>query len=158
MDLKITGGKIVGPDNVYQGNIYIKDGVIAAITTDKADMAAAAVIDAKGHYIFPGGIDPHVHFNDPGYNWRETFLNGTRAAAAGGITTIIDMPLQNEPNVTDGDIYRKKEAAVGPDAYVDYCLWGGFVNNNIDKFDGMAEAGARYFKAFISGAGRFPIR
>lgn len=72
--------------------------------------------------FFPGAIDTHTHLNDPGYEWREDYAHGT-AAAVGGYTTIIDMPVQNEPALTNGKIFDAKMAKVSPNAYVDYCFW-----------------------------------
>ncbi len=153
MDVRVKNGRIVDADRVYQGDVYIKDGKIAAIMTGDEVIAAAEEIDAKGNFIFPGGIDPHVHFNDPGYNWRETFSTGSKAAAAGGITTIVDMPLQNTPNLLNRNAYKNKAEAVKNASYIDYCFWGGFINDNIADFDGMADVGVKHFKAFMSSAG-----
>ena len=69
---------------------------------------SAKVIDAKGNYVFPGAIDTHAHLNDPGYEWREDYEHGTAAAALGGYTTVIDMPLQNEPAMVNAEAFDFK--------------------------------------------------
>ena len=126
-DLIIKNGKIVSTQRVYSADICIKDGKIAAISEPETGVTARKIIDAQGRYVFPGAIDTHAHLNDPGYNWREDYEHGTAAAGVGGVTTIIDMPMQNEPALTDGKIMDTKLAHVGPNAYVDYCFWGGLV-------------------------------
>lgn len=96
-DVLVKNGRIVTADSVSEGNIAIRDGKIAAVLNAGEEPEAAKVIDAKGNYVFPGAIDTHAHLNDPGYEWREDYEHGTAAAALGGYTTVIDMPLQNEP-------------------------------------------------------------
>ena len=76
-DLVIKNGNIVGLDNIFKGNIYIKDEKIVAITTEDLNVDSRNTYDATGMYIFPGGIDCHAHLNDPGYNWREDFIHGS---------------------------------------------------------------------------------
>lgn len=148
-DLVIKNGIIVGNDNLAKGDIYIKDGKIAMIAQDGLNLNAKEEIDATDKMIFPGGIDCHAHLNDPGYNWREDYLHGSVAAAAGGITTIIDMPLQNEPALTTKDIYYKKEEHLKNKSVVDYAFWGGLVDNNLEDLEGLYHAGVIGLKAFI---------
>lgn len=148
-DLVIKNGKIVNSERVYEGTICIKDGKIAAIVTTDESLDSDKVIDAKGKFVFPGAIDTHAHLNDPGYKWREDYEHGTSAAAVGGITTIIDMPLQNEPALTNGKIFDDKIKKVSPNAYVDYCFWGGLVDYNMDSLLELDEKGCVAFKSFI---------
>ena len=102
-DVLVKNGRIVTADRVSEGNIAIRDGKIAAVLNDGEEPEAAKVIDAKGNYVFPGAIDTHAHLNDPGYEWREDYEHGTAAAALGGYTTIVDMPLQNEPAMVNAE-------------------------------------------------------
>ena len=102
----------------------------------------------SGKLIFPGAIDAHVHLNDPGYTWREDFEHGTLAAAAGGVTTVIDMPLQNKPALTDASIFQAKHEAVRNNALVDYAFWGGLVGGP-DKMRELHDAGVVAFKVFM---------
>ena len=148
-DILVKNGKIVTADSVTYGNIAIKDGKIAAVLASGVEPEAAEVIDAKENYVFPGAIDTHAHLNDPGYEWREDYEHGTAAAAVGGYTTVIDMPLQNEPALTNAELFDKKADAVGHKAYVDYCFWGGLVPDNFDDLEGLQEKGCVAFKSFI---------
>uniref|UniRef100_UPI000B1E78E8 amidohydrolase family protein n=1 Tax=Enterocloster clostridioformis TaxID=1531 RepID=UPI000B1E78E8 len=115
-DLLVKNGRIVTAETVAEGNIGIRDGKIAAILTADQESEAARVIDAKGRYVFPGAVDTHAHLNDPGYEWREDYEHGTAAAAVGGYTTVIDMPLQNEPAMTNADIFDRKVEKVDRNA------------------------------------------
>ncbi|WZL72548.1 allantoinase AllB [Clostridiaceae bacterium 35-E11] len=149
LDLLVKGGSIVGVDNIYEGSIGIKDGKIVAIVSTEIQLEAKNIIDAKEKMIFPGVIDCHAHLNDPGFEWREDFVHGSESAAAGGVTTIIDMPLQNTPALTSKEIFIDKEKAIKNSAVVDYAFWGGFVDNNIGELKGLYDAGAVGLKAFI---------
>ena len=148
-DLLIQNGRIVTADAVTEGNIAVKDGKIAAITAKEELPEAKKVIDAAGKYVFPGAIDTHAHLNDPGYEWREDYEHGTAAAAVGGYTTVIDMPLQNEPALTNAELFDVKESKVSPNAYVDYCFWGGLIPDNFADLQGLDEKGCVAFKSFI---------
>ena len=148
-DLLVKNGKIVTADCVFSGNIAVKEGKIAAVLLAGEEPEAKKVIDAKENYVFPGAIATHAHLNDPGYQWREDYEHGTAAAAVGGYTTIIDMPLQNEPAMTNATIFDKKFQKVSPNAYVDYCFWGGLIPDNFQDLKGMDEKGCVAFKSFI---------
>lgn len=148
-DVLIKNGKVVTSDDVLEANVVVKDGKVAAVTSWGEEPEAKEVIDAAGKFVFPGAIDSHAHLNDPGYNWREDYEHGTAAAAVGGLTTIVDMPLQNEPAMTDGKIMDAKEAHVSPNAYVDYCFWGGLTDYNFDSLKELDEKGCVAFKSFI---------
>ena len=148
-DLAIKNGKVVTSDNVREATVCIKDDKIAAIISPELKFEAKEVIDAEGNYIFPGAIDTHAHLNDPGYNWREDYEHATMAAAVGGTTTILDMPLQNEPALTDGKIFDKKYEKVSKNAYVDYAFWGGLVDYNFGSLTELDERGCIGFKSFI---------
>lgn len=148
-DLIVKNGRIVMEDKVTEGSIAVKDGKIAAILEPGAEPEAEKIIDAEGNYVFPGAIDTHAHLNDPGYQWREDFGHGTAAAAVGGYTTIMDMPLQNEPALTDAQIFDRKFDAVDANAYVDYCFWGGLIPDNFEDLKGLHDKGCVAFKSFI---------
>ncbi|WP_088189185.1 allantoinase AllB [Desulfosporosinus sp. FKA] len=148
-DLVIKNGKVVKTDGIIEANIGVKNGKIAAIVESENPLKGKEVIDAQRNYIFPGAIDSHAHLNDPGYLWREDYAHGTAAAGVGGITTIIDMPLQNEPAMTDAQIFDKKIQAVSANAYVDYCFWGGLVDYNLNQLKELDEKGCIGFKSFI---------
>jgi allantoinase len=115
-------------------------------------------IDASGLHIFPGGIDSHVHFNEPGRTEWETIANGSAALASGGYTTFIDMPLNNLPVTTDGAAFDVKLAAAQRSSLVDFGLWAGLVPGNLDRLDELVARGVAGFKAFMcpSGIDEFP--
>ncbi|HCR84950.1 MAG TPA: allantoinase AllB [Lachnospiraceae bacterium] len=148
-DLLVKNGKLVTPDCIYETDIAIKEGKIAAVLEPGIELEAMKVIDAQGKYVFPGAIDTHAHLNDPGYEWREDYEHGTAAAAVGGYTTVIDMPLQNEPAMTNAGIMDKKLAKVGTNAYTDYCFWGGLIPDNFDDLKELDKKGCVSFKSFI---------
>lgn len=148
-DVLIKNGRIVTADYVMPGNIAVKGGKIAAVLEPGILPEAEKVIDACGNLVFPGAIDTHAHLNDPGYEWREDYEHGTAAAAVGGYTTVIDMPLQNEPAMTNGAALDKKLAKVEPNAYTDFCFWGGLVPDNFEDLEDLNDKGCVSFKSFI---------
>lgn len=147
-DCLIKNGRIVR-ERVTEGTVAVKDGKIAEIITDGHLPEAEKVIDAEGNYVFPGAIDTHAHLNEPGYEWREDYAHGTRGAALGGYTTILDMPLQNEPALTTARLFDRKKEKVSSGAYVDFCFWGGLVPGNFGELEALWERGCIGFKSFI---------
>lgn len=148
-DLIIKNGKIVDVDRIYEASICVKDGKIAAILDSAIEVEAKEYVDANGNYVYPGVIDTHAHINDPGYTWREDYEHGSAAAAVGGTTTIIDMPLQNEPALTDGKIFDVKKSVASPQSYVDFAFLGGLIGTNNDSVLELDERGCVGFKSFI---------
>jgi len=132
--LRIKNARIIENEQLKKVTIYIEKGKIKDITPgDKALLPAEKEIDVKGNIVFPGFIDPHVHFDDPGFTEREDFETGTRSAAAGGITTIIDMPCTSIPPVTNGRNFDYKLNIVKPKAYVDFTFWGGVTPEQVES-------------------------
>ncbi|MFH1357979.1 MAG: allantoinase AllB [bacterium] len=153
-----------GIDNETKTVTIVTDhGKIVSIEdVDFTVPADAQMIDAKGCLVLPGAIDPHVHFDTPGYEEREDFAHGTRAAAAGGVTTVIDMPDTCVPTITNVDHLKAKNNVIQKMAYVDYALWAGMSANTLrddDWQENMAtlwEAGVVGFKSYlISGMKTF---
>lgn len=153
-----------GIDNETKSvTLVIDQGKIASLEEDAFEIPSEAqVLDVSGCLVLPGAIDPHVHFDTPGYEDREDFAHGTRAAAAGGVTTIIDMPDTCVPTVTNVEHLQAKNEAIGKMAYVDYALWAGMSANTLrddDWQDNMAalwDAGVIGFKSYlISGMKTF---
>ena len=103
----IRHGEIITPTDQYTANIYIKDGKIAASTNEELVGDASEVTDATGLYILPGLIDTHVHSRDGGATHKEDFFHSTQAAAAGGITTIFEMPNTN-PTINNRENFEKQ--------------------------------------------------
>ena len=122
----------------------------------------STVYDGAFLIAVPGGIDPHVHFNTPGFEYRDTFSEASFAAVWGGVTTVIDMPCTSIPPVTKVENFNKKLEAVSGTSYADYAFWGGVPGNDFnergtaDNIFGLAGAGVAAFKAyFISGMDTF---
>ncbi len=151
-DLIIRNGTLVTAEDVTTADIAIADHQIAAIGP-ALDGNSQATIDATGLHIFPGLIDAHVHFNEPGRAEWEGFASGTRALAAGGATTFFDMPLNAHPPTLDAASFDQKLAAAQTSALVDFGLWGGLTPQNLDQLDELAERGVIGFKAFMSNSG-----
>ena len=152
-DILIKNGELVTDTEVRKGDIAILGDKIAKIfydgDADRQEAAAEKEIDAFGKLVFPGAIDTHAHLNEPGYEWREDYEHATRAAAIGGYTTIIDMPLQNEPALTTAELFERKKQMVEKNAYVDFAFWGGLVPDNFDELEKMWDLGCVAFKSFI---------
>ncbi len=152
MHLAINNALIVTDKRVLKGSIGVKDGKIELIS--QSPIEADKVISGDGKYLFPGIIDNHVHLNDPGFTWREDFAHGTKAAAIGGVTTIVDMPMQNEPAVSSAEIFEAKAKHVSSESYIDYSFWGALVDYNINDLKGLRKAGAKAFKSFLCPVGK----
>ena len=142
VDLVIKNGKIVSPQCVYEGDdIAVKDGTIVAIDRQGSFPDAKEVIDATGKYVLPGVIDGHVHFREPGYEYKEDFGTGSMAAAYGGVTTVLDMP-NNLPFCSTVDALQEKLKIIGPKAYVDYGLVVAVVGETVEEIPALADNGA----------------
>jgi allantoinase len=111
------------------------------------------MIDCAGLQIFPGVIDAHVHFNEPGRTEWEGFATGMQALAAGGATTCIEMPLNAHPPTVNGANFDLKVAAARAAAVVDFALWGGLIPGNVSHMEELARSGVVGFKAFMSASG-----
>jgi allantoinase len=133
----------------------IRDGVIAAIEEEGDAALAGAEVErlGPGQILIPGVVDTHVHVNEPGRTEWEGFASATRAAAAGGVTTIIDMPLNSIPPTIDPAALAVKRAAAAPQSLVDVGFWGGAVPANLGSLRHLHEAGVFGFKCFLSPSG-----
>jgi len=151
-DLIIRGGIVVSETDERPSDVAVADGRIVAIAPT-VDGTARDGIDATGLRLFPGVVDTHVHFNDPGRAEWEGFASGTRAFAAGGGTTYADMPLNARPPTIDAASFDLKLDAARAASIVDFALWGGLVPGNIDRLDELAARGVIGFKAFMSDSG-----
>src|SRR3954468_2190369 len=123
-DLIIRNANVVHADRVAAETIAVTDGHIVEIAPEIAG-DARETIDAKGLHLFPGLIDSHVHFNEPGRTDWEGFETGSSALAAGGGTCFFDMPLNSSPPVLDGESFDLKRAAAEKSSLTDFALWGG---------------------------------
>jgi allantoinase len=156
-DLVIRGGTVVTSASIGLADVAVTDGRISAVGQNlHAD--AGQQIDASGLHVFPGGIDSHVHFNEPGRTDWETIADGSAALAAGGYTSYVDMPLNNLPVTIDGAAFDLKLEAAKRASIVDFGFWGGLVPGNLDRLGELVDRGAIGFKAFMcpSGIDEFP--
>ena len=153
MTVLVHGGRLVTGE---LADVVIEDGVITAVGADAGAGAgeAVTVIDAQGLTVLPGAVDPHVHFNAPGAraDW-EGWNTGSAAAAAGGVTTVVEMPLNASPPTIDAATFAAKAAVAGTESHVDFGLWGGVIPGNRSELAGLARAGVTGFKAFMSTSG-----
>jgi allantoinase len=154
----VHGGQLVDELSVREADLLIEDGRVKSILPPDARQAAEQVVDASGLHILPGVVDAHVHFNEPGRTDWEGFVSGTTAAAAGGITTVCDMPLNCHPPTLDARALALKRAAIAEHALVDYALWGGLVPGSLEHAAELQQAGVVGVKAFLceSGLADFP--
>jgi allantoinase len=154
IDLLIRGGTVVLPSGEKKISLAIDQGKVVG----HGDTEAKQVIDANDLLILPGALDPHVHFNEPGREDWEGWDTGSRAARAGGATSVVEMPLNALPPTLDADTFEKKRAVAEKKSVVDFALWGGITPLNLDKLEELGHAGAIGFKAFMvnSGTPDFP--
>jgi allantoinase len=148
MRLRIRGGTVTTPRGSYGADILCSDGRVASIEQTSRGAAVDDEINATGMLVFPGFIDPHVHSRDPGLTYKEDFAHSTRAAAAGGVTTIIEMP-NAVPPVTDLHTLQERAKRHATVAFVDFGLWAMALGaTNLDQIAPMVEAGAAGVKLF----------
>ncbi|WP_425448787.1 dihydroorotase [Dethiothermospora halolimnae] len=156
LDLIIKNAKIPkGENDTVATNILVKNEKISGFLTDIDGVDAKETIDAKGNLVIPGGFDSHTHFMDPGFTHRENFFTGSSSAAAGGITTIMDMPCCSKPSVRSVDQLHNKINAIKDDAIVDYALWGGVTGEdvregNLHIVEEQAKEGVCAFKVYMT--------
>jgi len=151
----IRSERVVLPDGIRPATIRIDDGRIIDITLGTSGTlgTAGTLIDAGSAVVMPGLVDTHVHINDPGRADWEGFRTATLAAAAGGITTLVDMPLNSIPATTTVAALEAKRRAAEGHLHVDVAFWGGVVPGNAADIEPLARAGVRGFKCFLSPSG-----
>ena len=158
-DLVIRAPRVAGPDGEAGRSIGVLDGSITAVEGLHAQMSADEQVHlAEDEVLLPGLVDSHVHVNDPGRSDWEGFPSATRAAAAGGVTTIVDMPLNSLPPTVDTAALETKRKVAAGQCFVDTGFWGGAVPGNRGELRGLHEAGVFGFKCFLlpSGVDEFP--
>lgn len=152
LELIVRGARIVAPEGVVRADLGVAGGRIAAVAPDLGE-AARELIEASGLHVFPGIIDAHVHFNEPGREEWEGLASGSAALAAGGGAAFFDMPLNSIPPVLDADSFRLKRARAEQKSILDFGLWGGLVPGNLDRLGELRDAGVVGLKAFLCGSG-----
>lgn len=151
-DLIIRNGNIVTSKSVSKGDIAIKDGKIVEVSSEISGTSTNE-INADGLHVFPGLIDTHVHFNEPGRTEWEGVETGSKSLAAGGVTSYFDMPLNSTPPTIDKENLEIKRTLSEEKSVVNPFYWGGLVPENIDKLKELHENGVIGFKAFMSPSG-----
>ena len=157
-DLVVRSRRAVLPDGTRAAAVAVSGPVIATIEDYGAPLEADREIDLGDLALLPGLVDTHVHVNEPGRTEWEGFATATRAAAAGGVTTICDMPLNSLPPTTSVAALEEKRAAAAGKCWVDVAFWGGAVPGNKASLRPLHEAGVVGFKCFLldSGVPEFP--
>lgn len=148
MKLVVRNGTVITPRDRYRADLVCEDGLIAALESPGSATGADEEIDAAGLLVFPGFIDPHVHSRDPGLTEKEDFAHSTRAAAAGGVTTILEMP-NAVPPVSEVSIFRERAEQHERVASVDFGLWAISLGaENVDALPALIDEGAVGVKLF----------
>jgi allantoinase len=141
--------RVVTPDGIRPGAVLVRGGIIEAFVPANQIPANKAIQDFGELVILPGLVDSHVHINDPGRTDWEGFETATRAAAAGGYTTLVDMPLNCLPATTTVSALNAKRQAAQHRCWVDWGAWGGVVSDNQAEIESLAAAGVLGFKCFL---------
>lgn len=150
-DLVIKNAKIYTNQTIFEGAVAVIDGVITSVCTNDEAPEAETVIDAKGRYLFPGMIEPHIHVREPGRPDRGTFFTETMAAAAGGVTTILEHPIAKPPQYSK-EILQNRINDASDKCVVDFAFYGAAGSKHPDKIQEMGETGIVAFKTFLHDA------
>jgi allantoinase len=152
-DLVIRGRRVVTPQGEREASVHVVDGTIEHVGAFDDVTVGSELVDADDLVVLPGLVDTHVHVNEPGRTEWEGFATATAAAAAGGVTTIVDMPLNSIPPTTTVDALEEKRAAAEGRVQVDVGFWGGAVPDNLGNLAELHEAGVFGFKSFLCPSG-----
>lgn len=152
-DLLITNARIVTPGGTVAGSVAVHAGRIAAIIEGEASLTARTVLDARQRLLFPGVVDIHVHFREPGQEYKATYRSESTAAAAGGVTTICDMPNNVPLAVVDLERFEAKRAVASAHSYVDFGIYAYLVSDDTAELAALVAAGVMGFKWDMSLAG-----
>jgi allantoinase len=152
-DMVVRGKRVVTPEGERAAAIHVRGGVIAAVSGFDEIVPGAPVHEAGEFVVMPGVVDTHVHINEPGRSEWEGFSSATRAAAAGGVTTLIEMPLNSIPATISAAALREKLAATAGKLCVDTGFWGGVVPGNSEELEALWDAGVFGFKCFLVPSG-----
>ncbi|WP_314412329.1 allantoinase AllB [Streptomyces sp. DSM 40484] len=154
VELVLRSTRVITPEGTRAASVAVSAGRITAVLAHDAEVPAGARLEDFGDdVLLPGLVDTHVHVNDPGRTEWEGFWTATRAAAAGGITTLVDMPLNSLPPTTTVDHLRTKKDVARSKAHIDVGFWGGALPDNVKDLKPLHDAGVFGFKAFLSPSG-----
>jgi allantoinase len=156
--LAIRSRRVLTPDGLRTAMVMVEDGIVGDLCKPRKQPRSVEVIDLGDLVLMPGAVDVHVHLNEPGRTDWEGFASGTAAAAAGGVTTLADMPLNSSPVTTSLVALAHKIAAARGQLFADLIFHGGLVPGNEGEVEGLLRAGVAAFKAFLvhSGIDEFP--
>ncbi|WP_406135751.1 allantoinase AllB [Streptomyces sp. NBC_01089] len=153
-ELVLRSTRVITPQGTRAASVAVAEGKIAAVLPYDAEVPdGARLTDFGDDVLLPGLVDTHVHVNDPGRTEWEGFWTATRAAAAGGITTLLDMPLNSLPPTTTADNLRTKQDVARSKAHIDVGFWGGAIPSNVKDLRPLYDAGVFGFKCFLSPSG-----
>lgn len=150
VDLIVRNGTVVTPEGRQEAAICIRKGRVSGICANSETPPARKVINARNLHVLPGLIDDHVHFRDPGMTYKEDFETGSRSAAAGGVTSIIDMPNGTDPPLLTPKHLRQKIANARGRSYVDFGFLAAVVPGNFDDIEKLVAGGVLGLKAFMA--------
>ena len=153
VDLFLANAQVVTERAVFRGGVAVRAGAIAEVVEGDRAVEAREVADLGGKLLLPGLVDGHVHFNEPGRDHWEGYRTGSMAAAAGGVTTVLDMPLNSTPPTTNAATLALKRDAVRSESVVDYAHWGGLVDDNVSDLPALIAGGVVGCKAFMCASG-----
>jgi allantoinase len=145
--------RVLTPEGIRPACLLVEDERIASVRSWSDVPASATLNDFRDSVLLPGLVDSHVHINEPGRTEWEGFWTATRAAASGGVTTLVDMPLNCIPETIDVDALEAKRAAAFGKTWVDWAAWGGVVHGNSEALPALAGAGIPGFKCFLIHSG-----
>lgn len=151
--LYLKNAIIATEEEVFPGGLVIEGERVVSLVKGNAELKADQVEDLCGNLLLPGLVDDHAHFNEPGRTHWEGYLTGSMAAAAGGITTVLEMPLNSTPPTINRAQLLRKRQVVEDQAVIDHAQWGGLVNNNLEDLADLHEDGVIGYKAFMSNSG-----
>lgn len=151
--LALHSRRVVTPNGLKDATVFIDQHKIVGVEEGYVERTGFSLQDHSDDVIMPGLIDPHVHINEPGRTHWEGFDTATKAAAAGGITTLVDMPLNSSPVTTDIIAFRQKLVAATTKVHVNVGFWGGVVPDNLNDLEALSQAGVLGIKAFLAHSG-----
>ena len=152
-DIMIKNGRVVTHYGEFNADLTIRNEKITGLFSPGKKESSKEIIDATGMLIFPGIIDSHVHFNEPGRESWEGFETGSFSAAAGGVTTVIDMPLNSSPCTLNKKELERKIEIGRKNSIIDFGLWGGATPDNRLDLTDLNKGGVAGFKSFLCYSG-----
>ena len=145
-ELLIRSSRIIAPHGVVNGAIHIRDERIVSVGPHQHVASECEIVDVGDSIVMPGLVDAHVHVNEPGRTDWEGYASATQAAAAGGVTTLVDMPLNSIPPTTTLRGFETKLAAAEGQCAIDVAFWGGVIPGNLVELAPLHRAGVRGYK------------